>query len=107
MAGRFLERRGVLIVAFPVYLAFIASTHDAVTVVNGRMPLTPGSPVDVVARRQQRADLVREGDARLPRHAPCAVAGVAGRPALVELAERLAAARRLELTLEPVTHSGV
>ena len=34
---------GVLIVAFPVYLAFIASTHDAVTVVNGRMPLTPGS----------------------------------------------------------------
>lgn len=34
---------GVLIVAFPVYLAFIASTHDAVTVVNGNMPLTPGS----------------------------------------------------------------
>ena len=33
---------GVLIVAFPVYLAVIASTHDAVTVVNGRMPLTPG-----------------------------------------------------------------
>lgn len=33
---------GVLIVAFPVYLAVIASTHDAVTVVNGNMPLTPG-----------------------------------------------------------------
>ena len=33
---------GVLIVAFPVYIAVIASTHDAVTVVNGRMPLTPG-----------------------------------------------------------------
>ena len=27
---------GVLIVAFPVYLAVIASTHDAVTVVNGQ-----------------------------------------------------------------------
>ena len=33
---------GVLIVAFPVYLAFIASTHDAATVVNGNMPLLPG-----------------------------------------------------------------
>jgi sn-glycerol 3-phosphate transport system permease protein len=33
---------GVLIVAFPVYLAIIASTHDAATVVNGNMPLTPG-----------------------------------------------------------------
>ncbi len=34
---------GVFIVAFPVYLAFIASTHDAATVVGGNMPLTPGS----------------------------------------------------------------
>jgi len=34
---------GVLIVAFPVYLAVIASTHDAATVVTGNMPLTPGS----------------------------------------------------------------
>jgi sn-glycerol 3-phosphate transport system permease protein len=34
---------GVLIVAFPVYLAFIASTHDAATVVTGNMPLTPGN----------------------------------------------------------------
>jgi sn-glycerol 3-phosphate transport system permease protein len=33
---------GVLIVAFPVYLAFIASTHDAATVVTGNMPLMPG-----------------------------------------------------------------
>jgi len=33
---------GVLIVAFPVYIAFIASTHDAATVVNGNMPLSPG-----------------------------------------------------------------
>src|SRR5207247_9945964 len=33
---------GVFIVAFPVYLAFIASTHDAATVVGGHMPLTPG-----------------------------------------------------------------
>jgi sn-glycerol 3-phosphate transport system permease protein len=34
---------GVLIVAFPVYVAFIASTHDAATVINGNMPLTPGN----------------------------------------------------------------
>ena len=34
---------GIFIVAFPVYLAFIASTHDAATVVGGNMPLTPGS----------------------------------------------------------------
>ena len=34
---------GIFIVAFPVYLAFIASTHDAATVVGGHMPLTPGS----------------------------------------------------------------
>jgi len=34
---------GVFIVAFPVYLALIASTHDAATVVGGNMPLTPGS----------------------------------------------------------------
>ena len=34
---------GVFIVAFPVYLALIASTHDAVTVVGGNMPLSPGS----------------------------------------------------------------
>jgi sn-glycerol 3-phosphate transport system permease protein len=34
---------GVFIVAFPVYLAFIASTHDAGTVVGGQMPLSPGN----------------------------------------------------------------
>lgn len=33
---------GVLLVAFPVYLAVIASTHDAATVVTGNMPLSPG-----------------------------------------------------------------
>src|SRR5258708_14113867 len=33
---------GVFIVAFPVYLALIASTHDAATVVGGNMPLLPG-----------------------------------------------------------------
>ncbi len=33
----------VLIIVFPVYLAFIASTHDAATVMNGNMPLMPGS----------------------------------------------------------------
>ena len=34
---------GVFIVAFPVYLALIASTHDAATVVGGHMPAMPGS----------------------------------------------------------------
>ena len=34
---------GMLIVAFPVWLAFVASTHDAVTVVGGHMPASPGT----------------------------------------------------------------
>jgi sn-glycerol 3-phosphate transport system permease protein len=33
---------GVGIVAFPVYLAFIASTHDPAIIANGQMPLVPG-----------------------------------------------------------------
>jgi sn-glycerol 3-phosphate transport system permease protein len=33
---------GVMIVAFPVYLTFVASTWDAATVINGQMPLWPG-----------------------------------------------------------------
>ncbi|MGL5447030.1 MAG: sn-glycerol-3-phosphate ABC transporter permease UgpE [Rhabdaerophilum sp.] len=33
---------GVFIVAFPVYVAFVASTWDAATISNGKMPLTPG-----------------------------------------------------------------
>jgi sn-glycerol 3-phosphate transport system permease protein len=34
---------GVLVVAFPVYLAVLASTFDVSTIINGNMPLTPGS----------------------------------------------------------------
>lgn len=33
---------GILIVAFPVYLAILASTFDAGTIANGNMPLVPG-----------------------------------------------------------------
>lgn len=33
---------GVLIVAFPVYLAFVASTQDNATIANGQMSLWPG-----------------------------------------------------------------
>ena len=33
---------GVAIVAFPVYLAFVASTHEPTIIANGQMPLTPG-----------------------------------------------------------------
>ena len=34
---------GVAVVAFPVYMAVIASTHDNVVIANGQMPLIPGS----------------------------------------------------------------
>ncbi|WP_439495085.1 sn-glycerol-3-phosphate ABC transporter permease UgpE [Bosea sp. (in: a-proteobacteria)] len=33
---------GVLIVAFPVWLTFVASTWDASTIINGQLPLYPG-----------------------------------------------------------------
>ena len=34
---------GVAVVAFPVYLAVIASTHDNAVIANGQMPLYPGT----------------------------------------------------------------
>ena len=34
---------GVLVVAFPLYLAFIASTHTAQEIVQAPMPLLPGN----------------------------------------------------------------
>jgi sn-glycerol 3-phosphate transport system permease protein len=34
---------GIIIVAFPVYLAFVASTYDQATIANGQMPLLPGT----------------------------------------------------------------
>ncbi|HEX2552419.1 MAG TPA: sn-glycerol-3-phosphate ABC transporter permease UgpE [Microvirga sp.] len=37
---------GVLLVAFPVYVAVLASTFDAATISNGNMPLTPGDYAD-------------------------------------------------------------
>ena len=33
---------GVLVLAFPVYLTFVASTWDAATIINGQLPLYPG-----------------------------------------------------------------
>jgi len=33
---------GVLVIAFPVYLCFIGSTHEQSTIANGQMPITPG-----------------------------------------------------------------
>ncbi len=33
---------GILVVAFPVYLAILASTFDTATIINGNMPLIPG-----------------------------------------------------------------
>lgn len=37
---------GVVIVAFPVYLAVMASTFDTSTIINGNMPLVPGDQAD-------------------------------------------------------------
>src|SRR5438309_8682566 len=34
---------GIVIVVFPVYLAFVGSTHEARIIANGQMPLTPGA----------------------------------------------------------------
>ena len=34
---------GIVIVAFPVYLAFVGSTHEPTIIANGQMPLWPGS----------------------------------------------------------------
>jgi sn-glycerol 3-phosphate transport system permease protein len=34
---------GIVVVAFPVYLAVMASTFDVSTIINGNMPLVPGS----------------------------------------------------------------
>ena len=33
---------GIAVVAFPVYLAFVGSTHEPTVISNGQMPLTPG-----------------------------------------------------------------
>src|SRR5262249_18434563 len=34
---------GVCIVAFPVYLCLIGSSHEQAVIANGQMPITPGS----------------------------------------------------------------
>ncbi len=34
---------GIAIVAFPVYLTFVASTHEPAVIANGQMPIWPGS----------------------------------------------------------------
>jgi sn-glycerol 3-phosphate transport system permease protein len=36
---------GIVIVAFPVYLAFVGSTHEPTVIANGQMALTPGAKV--------------------------------------------------------------
>ncbi len=33
---------GIAIIAFPVYLCFVGSTHPQDLIANGRMPVTPG-----------------------------------------------------------------
>ena len=81
---------GVVIVAFPVYLAFIASTHDAATVVSGHMPLLPGGHV---LENYYRAVFVG-GSRTSPR---------AGRPHDAEFVDHGARHRgRQDLHLDPV-----
>ncbi len=51
---------GVIIVAFPVYIAIIASTHGPVALTSGRMPLLPGGElwnnlVEVLTKEQRGA----------------------------------------------------
>jgi sn-glycerol 3-phosphate transport system permease protein len=33
---------GIVVVAFPVYLCFLGSTHEQAVIANGQMPITPG-----------------------------------------------------------------
>ena len=54
---------GVLIVAFPVYMTFVASTHDQATMLSGPVPLLPGA----LLRRELRAPCCSAGSA--PRRA--------------------------------------
>ncbi len=49
---------GVVIFAFPVYMALIGSTHDPATIARGEMPLTPGQNA---ASNFQQAWAVGEG----------------------------------------------
>jgi sn-glycerol 3-phosphate transport system permease protein len=42
---------GVLVVAFPLYLTFVASTHTAQQIVQSPMPLLPGSHLRELHRR--------------------------------------------------------
>jgi sn-glycerol 3-phosphate transport system permease protein len=43
LVAHFILWIGIAIVAFPVYLAFVASTQDAASIANGQMSLLPGS----------------------------------------------------------------
>ncbi|GGH07643.1 sn-glycerol-3-phosphate transport system permease protein UgpE [Alsobacter metallidurans] len=54
---------GVLIVAFPVYVAFVGSSWDAGTIANGTMPLYPGK---FLVENYSRALLAGNATAREP-----------------------------------------
>jgi sn-glycerol 3-phosphate transport system permease protein len=54
---------GILVVAFPVYLAVMASTFDTATIINGNMPLVPG---DQAAENYTRTLLYGGMHARQP-----------------------------------------
>jgi sn-glycerol 3-phosphate transport system permease protein len=45
---------GVLVVAFPVYLTFVASTHTAQEIIQAPMPLLPGDQFCTTTPRSHR-----------------------------------------------------
>ncbi len=55
LLGYIILALGVLVVAFPVYLAVLASTFDNATISNGNMPLVPG---DMAAENYYRTIFV-------------------------------------------------
>ena len=54
---------GIVIVAFPVYFAFVASTHEPSVIANGQMPLVPGS---LFVENYRRAIFEGTGTSRVP-----------------------------------------
>ena len=59
---------GVIIIAFPVWMTFVASTHDQATMLRSPVPLLPGHAPD----RELHAGPDRGLRPRLQRHADLA-----------------------------------
>ena len=51
---------GVLVVAFPVYMTFVASTHDQAAMLSGPVPLLPGRHLVENYRTAHRIHLLQQ-----------------------------------------------